>query len=245
MKEHVFEARDLLVAQRSREPVAVGARVSEAVGAQPAQPRATSTARAARRRPGDRARHAPRRAVHRAAARRHGRRDHQGRADPGQPDPIREWGKARYEGRSLWWPVQSRNKKCVTLNLRAERGQELLLELAEQADVLVGELPARHARALEPRLRADVGGEPGARPRAHLRLRPDRARTRSAPASPRSPRRWAGSATSTAFPASRRRASTSRSATRSPGCSPRRGSSPRSTGATRSAAGAARSSTSR
>ena len=32
---------------------------------------------------------------------------------PGQPDPLRDWGKARYEGRSLWWPVQSRNKKCV------------------------------------------------------------------------------------------------------------------------------------
>ena len=55
---------------------------------------------------------------------------------PGQPDPIREWGKARYEGRSLWWPVQSRNKKCVTLNLRQERGQELLLRLVEQADVV-------------------------------------------------------------------------------------------------------------
>ena len=50
---------------------------------------------------------------------------------PGQPDPLREWGKARYEGRSLWWPVQSRNKKCCTLDLRIERGQELLLELAE------------------------------------------------------------------------------------------------------------------
>jgi formyl-CoA transferase len=56
---------------------------------------------------------------------------------PGQPDPLREWGHARYEGRSLWWPVQSRNKKCVTLNLREERGQELLLALAEQSDVLV------------------------------------------------------------------------------------------------------------
>jgi formyl-CoA transferase len=55
---------------------------------------------------------------------------------PGQPDPIRNWGKARYEGRSLWWPVQSRNKKCVTLNLRAERGQELLLELVKRSDVL-------------------------------------------------------------------------------------------------------------
>ena len=56
--------------------------------------------------------------------------------DPGRPDPIREWGKARYHGRSLWWPIQSRNKKCVTLNLRAERGQELLLELVRRADVV-------------------------------------------------------------------------------------------------------------
>jgi formyl-CoA transferase len=56
---------------------------------------------------------------------------------PGRPDPLREWGKARYEGRSLWWPVQSRNKKCVTLNLRDRRGQELLLELVERSDVLV------------------------------------------------------------------------------------------------------------
>ena len=56
---------------------------------------------------------------------------------PGQPDPIRDWGKARYQGRSLWWPVQSRNKKCITLNLRHERGQELLLELARRADVVV------------------------------------------------------------------------------------------------------------
>jgi formyl-CoA transferase len=56
---------------------------------------------------------------------------------PGQPDPLREWGKARYKGRSLWWPVQSRNKKCCTLDLRTERGQELLLELAKHADVLI------------------------------------------------------------------------------------------------------------
>jgi formyl-CoA transferase len=56
---------------------------------------------------------------------------------PGKPDPLREWGKARYKGRSLWWGVQSRNKKCVTLDLRAEKGQELLLELAGQSDVVV------------------------------------------------------------------------------------------------------------
>ena len=56
---------------------------------------------------------------------------------PGKPDPLREWGKARYKGRSLWWGVQSRNKKCVTLDLRTEKGQELLLALAERSDVLV------------------------------------------------------------------------------------------------------------
>jgi succinyl-CoA---D-citramalate CoA-transferase len=55
---------------------------------------------------------------------------------PGKPDPLRDWGHARYEGRSLWWPVQSRNKKCITLNLREPRGQELLLELARVADVV-------------------------------------------------------------------------------------------------------------
>lgn len=55
---------------------------------------------------------------------------------PGKPDPLREWGKARYEGRSLWWPVQSRNKKCVTLDLRQEKGQELLLELVRRSDVV-------------------------------------------------------------------------------------------------------------
>jgi len=55
---------------------------------------------------------------------------------PGKPDPLRDWGHARYEGRSLWWPVQSRNKKCITLNLREPRGQELLLDLVRVSDVL-------------------------------------------------------------------------------------------------------------
>jgi formyl-CoA transferase len=55
---------------------------------------------------------------------------------PGKPDPLRDWGQARYEGRSLFWPVQSRNKQCVTLNLREPRGQELLLELVGVSDVV-------------------------------------------------------------------------------------------------------------
>ena len=55
---------------------------------------------------------------------------------PGKPDPLRDWGHARYRDRSLWWPVQSRNKKCITLNLREPRGQELLLDLVRVADVI-------------------------------------------------------------------------------------------------------------
>ena len=83
----------------------------------------------------DRARDVACRPVRRPPARRHGSRDHQGRAAR-KPDPLREWGQARYEGRTLFWPVQSRNKKCITLNLREARGQELLLELVRVADVL-------------------------------------------------------------------------------------------------------------
>jgi crotonobetainyl-CoA:carnitine CoA-transferase CaiB-like acyl-CoA transferase len=56
---------------------------------------------------------------------------------PGQPDQLRDWGHARYRDRSLWWPVQSRNKKCCTLDLRTDKGQALLLELVKHADVLV------------------------------------------------------------------------------------------------------------
>ncbi|HEY1688847.1 MAG TPA: CoA transferase [Solirubrobacteraceae bacterium] len=56
---------------------------------------------------------------------------------PNEPDPMREWGHIRYEEHSLWWPVLSRNKSCVTLNLRDPRGQELLLKLVACADVVV------------------------------------------------------------------------------------------------------------
>ena len=55
---------------------------------------------------------------------------------PGVGDPLREWGPDRYKGRSLWWPVQSRNKKLITLNLRDERGQDLCRRLAAESDVL-------------------------------------------------------------------------------------------------------------
>jgi formyl-CoA transferase len=57
--------------------------------------------------------------------------------DPARPDVLREWGRAHYQGRPLWWPVQARNKKCVTLDLRTSRGQAVLLELVRHADVVM------------------------------------------------------------------------------------------------------------
>ena len=41
---------------------------------------------------------------------------------PGTGDPMREWGMHRYEGRGLWWPLQSRNKKLITLDLKQPEG---------------------------------------------------------------------------------------------------------------------------
>jgi len=56
---------------------------------------------------------------------------------PGSGDPMREWGLNRYLDRGLWWPLQSRNKKLITLDLRQAEGRRLCLELAAMCDVLV------------------------------------------------------------------------------------------------------------
>jgi succinyl-CoA---D-citramalate CoA-transferase len=56
---------------------------------------------------------------------------------PGKGDPMRQWGRHRKNGRTLWWPIIARNKKSVTLNLREEEGQELVRKLIAGADVLV------------------------------------------------------------------------------------------------------------
>lgn len=56
---------------------------------------------------------------------------------PDKPDQMREWGRGSIDGRSLWWPIQARNKRLVTINLRRPQGQQLFLELVETADVLI------------------------------------------------------------------------------------------------------------
>lgn len=57
--------------------------------------------------------------------------------DPGTGDPMRQWGREKPYGMSLWWPVVARNKKSVTANLRTEEGQDLVRRLVAKADVLV------------------------------------------------------------------------------------------------------------
>ena len=44
-------------------------------------------------------------------------------------DPLRSWRKL-HRGTSLWWFVQARNKKSVTVNLRQREGQEIVRRIA-------------------------------------------------------------------------------------------------------------------
>jgi formyl-CoA transferase len=51
-------------------------------------------------------------------------------------DPIRYW-RVLHDGTSLWWHVQSRGKKSVTLNLRSPEGQAAAKQLATEADIVI------------------------------------------------------------------------------------------------------------
>ncbi len=56
---------------------------------------------------------------------------------PKTGDPIRGWRVLDDKGTSLWWRSIGRNKKSVTLDLKTERGRELVRELMKTADVVV------------------------------------------------------------------------------------------------------------
>ncbi|MGH9844094.1 MAG: CaiB/BaiF CoA transferase family protein [Blastocatellia bacterium] len=51
-------------------------------------------------------------------------------------DPLRKWRKV-HNGTALWWYILGRNKKCVTLNLKDSRGQEIVKQLAGKVDVVL------------------------------------------------------------------------------------------------------------
>lgn len=55
---------------------------------------------------------------------------------PGAGDPLRNW-RMLQDGTSVWWQVQSRNKKSIALDLRNPEGQAIARQLIAQADVLI------------------------------------------------------------------------------------------------------------
>ncbi|MBB1596537.1 CaiB/BaiF CoA-transferase family protein [Achromobacter sp. UMC46] len=55
---------------------------------------------------------------------------------PGKGDPLRNW-RLIHDGTSVWWQVQSRNKKSVSLDLRQPEAQDLIRALVKDIDVVV------------------------------------------------------------------------------------------------------------
>ncbi|MBP6544121.1 MAG: CoA transferase, partial [Piscinibacter sp.] len=55
---------------------------------------------------------------------------------PGTGDPLRKWRMLK-DGTSVWWQVQSRNKRSLALDLKDPEAQAVVRQLALQADVLI------------------------------------------------------------------------------------------------------------
>lgn len=55
---------------------------------------------------------------------------------PDSGDPLRQW-RVLKDGTSLWWSVQARNKKSLSLNLKTEQGRAIAQQLALDADIII------------------------------------------------------------------------------------------------------------
>jgi len=55
---------------------------------------------------------------------------------PGSGDPLRKWRLLK-DGTSVWWQVQSRNKRSVALDLKDPQAQDIVRQLVRDADVLI------------------------------------------------------------------------------------------------------------
>lgn len=55
---------------------------------------------------------------------------------PSSGDPLRTWRKL-HQGTSLWWYLQSRNKKSIAINLKSTEGRAVVRRLAAKADVVI------------------------------------------------------------------------------------------------------------
>jgi crotonobetainyl-CoA:carnitine CoA-transferase CaiB-like acyl-CoA transferase len=56
---------------------------------------------------------------------------------PGDGDPLRKWRELDDDGTSFWWRSLGRNKKCITADLRSEKGRELVRKLSSSCNVLI------------------------------------------------------------------------------------------------------------
>ncbi|TAL02045.1 MAG: CoA transferase [Rhodospirillaceae bacterium] len=59
--------------------------------------------------------------------------------EPRSGDPVRQWGEM-IEGRSLWWSMHGRNKRSLTLDLKSQKGRDLVVRLVAHCDVVVENL---------------------------------------------------------------------------------------------------------
>ena len=55
---------------------------------------------------------------------------------PATGDPLRKWRLLK-DGTSVWWQVQSRNKRSLALDLREGEAQAIVRQLAQESDVLI------------------------------------------------------------------------------------------------------------
>ncbi|CAN5361628.1 CoA transferase [soil metagenome] len=55
---------------------------------------------------------------------------------PGSGDPLRNWRLVKNDT-SVWWQVQSRNKRSIAIDLRSSEGQDIARKLIDEADVLI------------------------------------------------------------------------------------------------------------
>ena len=56
--------------------------------------------------------------------------------EPKNGDPLRNW-RVMHKDTAVWWYVQARNKKSITVNLREAKGQEIIKSLVEHVDVVL------------------------------------------------------------------------------------------------------------
>ncbi len=68
---------------------------------------------------------------------------------PGSGDPLRQWTTG---GEPYWWKVYARNKRLITLNLKAPEGRELLQQLVPRFDVMIESFVPGTLERMEPRL---------------------------------------------------------------------------------------------